>query len=262
MTRTVLDTELATLNTQIIQLGALVENAIQQVLEAVEHNDVATCGLVVASDVRIDALRADCEQRAFRMLTLQQPLGARDLRFLTSSVAIVGDLERAGDGAAGIAKMLLTMPSLKKISLQSAEEETPTHEVEIQTTNSVLSSGSLKEASVMAGILDLGHEAANLLQRTMTAFAERDAKAACAIWHEDDVVDVRYHLVRHDLLALLEGAHALSALSQDELVLQRMTYLLWMAHKLERIADHCTNICERIVFFLEGTTSIPPTQEQ
>ena len=95
----------------------------------------------------------------------------------------------------------------------------------------------------------------------MAAFAARDVAAARHIWQEDDVVDVRYHLVRHDLMTLLAGAHAIPALQSDALILQRATYLLWIAHKLERVADHCTNICERITFIVERESSIKPVQE-
>jgi phosphate transport system protein len=102
----------------------------------------------------------------------------------------------------------------------------------------------------------LGNEARRVLQGTMKAFAARDGKAARYIWQEDDVVDVRYHLVRHDLMAMMAGAHAIPALQSDSLVLQRVTYLLWIAHKLERVGDHCSNICERIVFIVEGEKSI------
>jgi len=75
------------------------------------------------------------------------------------------------------------------------------------------------------------------------------------------LVDVRYHLVRHDLMTLLEGARAIPALQNDSRILQRATYLLWIAHKLERVADHSGNICERIVFIVEGETSIQRSQE-
>ena len=54
-------------------------------------------------------------------------------------------------------------------------------------------------------MLELGREAGRVLKGTIEAFANRDAKAARYIWEEDDVVDVRYHLVRHDLMTMLEG---------------------------------------------------------
>ena len=61
-------------------------------------------------------------------------------------------------------------------------------------------------------------------------------------------------------MTLLTAIHAIPALQQDERILQRMTYWLWIAHKLERVGDHCTNMCERIVFFLEGDGTIQPEE--
>jgi phosphate transport system protein len=118
----------------------------------------------------------------------------------------------------------------------------------------------VSEALILTGMLELGREAGRVLKGTIEAFANRDAKAARYIWEEDDVVDVRYHLVRHDLMAMLEGARAIPALQYDSRILQRATYLLWIAHKLERMGDHCTNICERIVFIVEGETSMKNPQ--
>ena len=119
---------------------------------------------------------------------------------------------------------------------------------------------TITEESIVAGLLALGREACQVLQGTMDAFQQGDAHAARKIWQEDDVVDVRYHLVRHDLMTMLTSIHAIPALQQDSRILQRMTYWLWIAHNLERMADHCTNICERMVFFLEGDWNMQPNQ--
>ncbi len=254
MTRTVLDKELYELDAQIIKLGSLVDDALAKALEALESGDLAKSGLVIEADAIIDSLRAAVEEHTIRLLTLQQPLGGRDLRYLTSALSIAGDLERTGDGAAGIAQIILRMTPL--------HSDTGT-QVKVEDT-SVGASGDgveITEASILRGILDLGAEARRVLQGTMEAFAHRDVKAASYIWEEDDVVDVRYHLVRHDLMAMMAGARAIPALQNDSLILQRATYLLWIAHKLERVADHSGNICERIVFIVEGETSIKRSQE-
>jgi phosphate transport system protein len=249
MSRTLLDHELAELNEQITRLGSLVDDALGQALEALQAGDQAKAGMVIETDAIIDSLRAAVEEHTIRLLTLQQPLGGRDLRFLTSSLSIAGDLERMGDGAAGIAQIILRMAPLRSDALQVDIQARPQGNVQIT------------ESSILNSILDLGREARRVLKGTMEAFANRDARAARYIWEEDDVVDVRYHLLRHDLMALMEGAHAIPALQNDSRILQRATYLLWIAHKLERVADHCTNICERIVFIVEGETSIQRSQE-
>jgi phosphate transport system protein len=248
MTRTLLDKELHELDAQINRLGSLVDDALAMALEALETGDLAKSGLVIEGDTIVDSLRMAIEEHAIRLLTLQQPLGGRDLRYLTSALSIAGELERIGDGAAGIAQIILRMVPLRG-------KEMPNVKIEATPADSE-SSIQITEASIMQGMLELGKEARRVLQGTMKAFAERNVEAARYIWEEDDVVDVRYHLVRHDLMALMSGARAIPALRSDSLILQRATYLLWIGHKLERVADHCTNICERIVFFIEGENGI------
>ena len=255
MSRTLLDKELHELDAQILRLGSLVDDALGQALEALETGDLAEAGMVIEGDTIIDSLRAAIEEHAIRLLTLQQPLGGRDLRLLTSTLSIAGDLERMGDGAAGIAQIILRMAPLRSTSTSPVE-------FKVSPGKSGSEAGQITEASILHGMLELGKEARRVLQGTMEAFANSDAKAARYIWEEDDVVDVRYHLVRHDLMAMLEGARAIPALQSDARILQRATYLLWIAHKLERIADHCTNICERVVFIVEGETNIKPSGDQ
>jgi phosphate transport system protein len=251
MPRTTLDRELQLLDSQIQQLGILVDDALGKALEALETGDLAKSGMVIEADSVIDSLRATVEEHAIRLLTLQQPLGSRDLRYLTSALAIAGDLERTGDGAAGIAQILLRMAPLHE------RDGNDVSNGQINTKHSA--NANISEASVVRGLLDLGQEARRVLQGTMKALANQDAKAARYLWEEDDVVDVRYHLVRHDLMAMMTGVHAIPALQNDAMALQRVTYLLWIAHKLERVADHSTNICERIVFTIEGETDISAT---
>jgi phosphate transport system protein len=247
MVRTILDKELHELNDQIIHLGFLVDDALGKALVALETGDLAQSGLVIEADTVIDSLRVAIEEHTIRLLTLQQPLGGRDLRYLTSALSIAGDLERTGDGAEGIAQIILRM--------------TPLHQHSQVVVEDAVENGEVTEASIMRGLLDLGYEARRVLQGTMSAFAGLDVKAARYIWEEDDVVDVRYHLLRHDLMTMMEGARAIPALKNDSYILQRATYLLWIAHKLERVADHSSNICERILFIVEGETNIQRSEE-
>src|SRR6266705_6486026 len=121
MTRVLLDKELHELDDQIIYMGSLVDEALGKALEALETGDMATAGMVIEADAIIDSLRAAIEEHAIRLLTLQQPLGGRDLRLLTSVLSIAGDLERAGDGAAGIAQIILRMDPLRNSSAAKSE---------------------------------------------------------------------------------------------------------------------------------------------
>jgi len=248
VTRTALDTQMHEIRTRIIRLGTLVEMALEQAIQSVQNGDQVLCGLVIASDGTIDEVRSEVERLAFQSLTLQQPLAGHDLRFLSSAPSIAGDLERMGDNAAGIAKLLVRMAPLHAAGLGARDQKRPLDRV-------------MTEASIVSGIVDLGQEARRVLLGAMSAIEQSDAHAARFIWQEDDVVDVRYHLVRHDLMTMLTDIHAIPALQQDSRIMQRMTYWLWIAHNLERIGDHCTNICERLVFILEGDATIKPTDD-
>src|SRR5262249_43825574 len=98
MARSILDKELQELDEQIRHLGILVDEALGHALEALETGDLAKSGLVIESDAIIDGLRAAIEEHTIRLLTLQQPLFGRDLRYLASALSIASDLERMGDG--------------------------------------------------------------------------------------------------------------------------------------------------------------------
>jgi phosphate transport system protein len=244
MKRMVLDQELQALEAQVLQLGTLVENALAGALETFESGNQDQAGAVVMGDTTIDDLHLAIEEHALRILTLQQPLGGRDLRFLSSVAPIAIDLERIGDEAEGIAQDVLRMIPYRQSGTPRAKGEPD------------LRASEDGEAAIMQSMLDLGNEVRTMLAQTMQAFANRDAQAARSIWEEDKRIDQRHYIIQRDLLTMLEESHALPALQHDPHRLQRTVYLLWIAHRLERAADHCTNICERIVFIVAGETDI------
>src|SRR5437868_15056559 len=155
MARSLLDKELNELDRQIIQLGTLVDDALSKALEALETGDLAKSGLVIEADAAIDGLRTAVEEHTIRLLTLQQPLGGRDLRYLTSALSIAGDLERTGDGAAGIAQIILRMAPLKG-------ERLPSLHIDGEASNG--SEAEITEASLMKGLMELGNEARKVVQ--------------------------------------------------------------------------------------------------
>ena len=244
MKRTVLDNDLQELNAQVLHLGTMVEYALSLALKALEESDQDKAGEVVEGDNAIDDLHLAIEEHALRILTLQQPLGGRDLRYLSSAGPIAIDLERIGDEAEGIAQDVLRIIPNRKIDAGSASGK------------SMGSEYGLNELSMVRRLIGLGKEVRLVLTRTMKAFEERDAQMARTIWEEDRVVDHRHYMIQRDLMEMLEEHKAIPALVYDRHILQRMTYLLWIAHKLERASDHCTNICERTVFIVEGATDI------
>ena len=96
MTRKTLDKELQELDDQIKQLGFLVYDALGKALQALETGDLAQSGRVIEADVFIDNLRAAIEEHTIRLLTLQQPLGGRDLRYLTAALRCTTTRIRCG----------------------------------------------------------------------------------------------------------------------------------------------------------------------
>lgn len=137
---------------------------------------------------------------------------ASDLRAIIAVLNIIVDLERIGDHAAGIAKITLM------------------HE------NKPL-------VKPLVDIPRMGEKGRDMLRRALDAFVTHDADAARAIADEDDDVDNLYDQIYRELLTYMIN---------DPQTIDRATWLLWVAHNLERIADRATNICERVAFEATG----------
>jgi phosphate transport system protein len=137
---------------------------------------------------------------------------ASDLRTIVAVLHMIVDLERMGDHAEGIAKIAVILG-----------DEPP-----------------LKPYIDLPRMADLAVE---MLSESLEAFKHRDAEQARAIIDRDDEVDALYDQVYRELLTYMLG---------DPRTIERATYLIWVAHNLERIADRVTNICERVVFLVTG----------
>jgi phosphate transport system protein len=137
---------------------------------------------------------------------------ASDLRTIISVLHISVDLERMGDHAEGIAK----------IALMLADEPPLKPYIDIPRMAEV---------------------AIDMLHGSVEAYKMRDTKRAREIIDMDDLVDALYEQVYHELLLFMIN---------DPTLTQRATYMIWVAHNLERIADRTTNICERVVYLVEG----------
>src|SRR5579872_2295939 len=137
---------------------------------------------------------------------------AGDLRLVAAILTIATELERIGDYCEGIAKLTLRM---------AAEP--------VQ--------GTVSDIQTMADVVQ------QLLRQVLQAFKERDVEAAGEVWMQDDKVDALYEEVFRTLIA---------DMSKNRAHVRRGTYLLWVAHNLERMADRVTNIAERVAFIVSG----------
>ena len=141
---------------------------------------------------------------------------AGDLRVLIAAMMVANELERMGDYAEGIAKISLSM-------------------------------GNLPPLKPLIDIPRMADKSVEMLRRSTQAFVNRDVESATAVLLADDEVDDIYEQVYRELLTYMMA---------DPSTIQRATYLLWVAHDLERVADRTTNIAERVIYLVTGETKI------
>lgn len=171
MMRTRLEEELRRVEGQVLALGAIVEKALLDSVEALVNRDLETSRRVIRDDRLINERRFVIESDILVLIATQQPI-ARDLRLLAAMLEINTELERTGDYAKGISRINLLLGDAVLIK-------------------------PLVDIPLMA------QKAADMLHRALRAFAERDIAAARAIPQEDDAVDDLYNQVNRDLLALV-----------------------------------------------------------
>ncbi len=192
-------------------LGSMVDKSIARSINALERLDHAEARRIIQDDNQIDAKRFAIEERAVLLIATQQPL-ATDLRAIIAALHIIVDLERMGDHAEGIAKI-------------------------------VLMHGDNPVVKPLLDIPRMADKTRDMLRRSLDAYIRRDADDAKLIAAEDDEVDALYEQVYRELFTYMIN---------DPRTFDRATWLLWVAHNLERIADRVTNICERVVFTVTG----------
>ena len=210
-TRAAFDRQLQTLQDDVLLMGSMVEKAVERSIDALVRLDADLARRIIADDQLINDARWRLEEDAVRLLATQQPM-AGDLRVIASVLPITTELERMGDHAEGIAKI-------------------------------VLMHGDLAPVKPLIDIPRMAELALAMLRRSLDALVRRDADAAREIVRDDDAVDALYDQVYRELLTyMIEDPH----------LIQRATWLLWAAHNVERIADRATNICERVVYVVTG----------
>jgi phosphate uptake regulator len=240
MTRTVLDRQLQDLGEQLLHMWALSDQAFLVGLEALKRRDPTLCQSAMSYKPLIEATRADIEEKAFRVLCLQQPLGGRDLRLVTAISAIAAEVDRIEEGGVEAVRLLMQIFSLKE---RPAGRDQDAYSVP----------GEVEEVA-MVDLLELGKEARRVLGATLKAFAARDASSATLIRQGNEIINQRYEHLQDELIALLAKMHTMPELRKNEESPRRIAYLLLLAQRLMRVADHCNTICERTVFITDGIT--------
>ena len=164
--------DLETLKTKLLEMGSLVESAIQRSISAVTQKDRGAAEQVFMNEARINAIEIEIDDFAISLLALQQPMAA-DLRLIVAALKINTDLERMGDLAVNIAQRAL----------------------------------SLMEGPVIKPMIDIPHIAGlvqSMVRKALDAFVHRDADLARSVLSSDDAVDNMRTACYHELVSFME----------------------------------------------------------
>ena len=207
-----LNEQLTELNNSLIEMGALIEEAIAQATRALEQRDVGAAKAVMASDDLIDGKEKEIEARCLKLLLRQQPV-ARDLGQVSTALKMITDMERIGDHAADISTVCLDLVGQEYIM-------------------------DLEPIPRMAQVT------ISMVTRSIDAFISRDAELAREVIASDAEVDSLFVAVKKELVAALKRDHAADS--------EQALDLLQIAKYYERIGDHAVNIAEWVIFAITG----------
>ena len=213
-TRVHFDEELIELRAKLLRMGVATEELVRDAVAALVRPDLKLAASILPRDDAVDQMDADIEAQCLRLLALQQPL-ASDLRFIGSALKVITDIERIGDHAVDIAKVARRMND----------------------------EGLFYKALV--DIPRLGAMTTAMLHDALEAFVHHDMALVDQVITGDDAVDDLYRSMRNDLRETMQA---------DPSSVLAASHLLFVAHYLERICDHCTNIAERVAFMETGRT--------
>jgi len=208
------------LRDDVLYMSELVLERLRDGLDALDRKNEDLARDVIEGDHEINQLYLDLEQDCIDLLALQQPV-AGDLRFIASSFKIITDLERIGDLATNLAGYA-----------EDAEQDRYP-DVDIQS---------------------IGDQVIQMVEDTMTAFAEEDVDACREISARDDDIDAlcerASQTVVRDLIEREVGTDADS--DEIETLLQDVSRLLLTIRDLERVGDHAVNIAARTLYMVES----------
>ncbi len=204
--------ELAALEQELLHMGTLTTTMLQQAVESVQTGDMALAEAVLVQDDAVDELDRKLEAQCIRLLALQQPL-ARDLRLIETALKVITDLERIGDHAVDIAKIS------RKLT---------------------------QEFYLKAPLVDIGPLASvaeTMVSESLESLVRHDSTLAAKVCDDGDMADDAFKALREELLTMTaeQPSHVFPA-----------SYLLLAVVYLERIADHATNIAERVYYIETG----------
>jgi phosphate transport system protein len=209
--RTIFHKKLREIQDEVLVMGSMVGKAVLRSVDALKSRDLELARQVITDDQKINNKRFEIEEKCIQLIATQQPM-ASDLRIIIAILNITTEIERIGDYAVGISRVVVMI-------------------------------GDEPPLKPLVDIPRMAEQTTDMLRRSLDALINRDAAAARKIATEDDLVDQLYDQVFRELLTFM---------AEDPKTITRATRLVWVAHNLERAADRVTNICERVVFIVTG----------
>jgi phosphate transport system protein len=203
--------ELDALKQTLLAMGGLVEDQIRRVMVALLERNSDLAREVIERDRQVNAYDVEIDEKCVELLALYQPT-AGDLRFITTAMKIVTDLERIGDQAVNIAQRAL----------------------------------ELNEEPQLKPYIDLprmAEKAQRMVKESLDAYVGRDTELARRVCAEDAEVDALKEQIFRELLTFMMG---------DARTIPRAIRLVLISRFLERVADHATNIAEMVVYMVES----------
>ena len=208
------DRQLLELNNELIEMGSLIEQAIEMAIAALVKQDVERAGDAIKFDEEIDHQEKEIEGLCMKLLLQQQPV-ARDLRLISAALKMITDMERIGDHAADISEMTILM------------------------------AGSTYEKSEMdiELVKEMAKETTDMVIKSVDAFVSKDLELARHVIKQDDVVDDLFDRFKHQLILKI---------NENVKNGEQATDMLLVAKYFERIGDHATNIAEWVIYSITG----------
>ncbi|MES2423350.1 MAG: phosphate signaling complex protein PhoU [Pseudomonadota bacterium] len=217
------DSELNGVSARVMELGGLVESQIRQAIYALSQFSSEAAQQVTDMESRVNAMEIEIDRELSSIIARRQPT-ARDLRLLIAISKTTANLERVGDEAEKIARMV----------------------------KSIINSGSAR-ALPSSDLRVAAELASGLLRKALDAFARLDVKTAVTILKDDDLIDKEFDgFVRKLITYMMEDPRTISP-SLD---------LLFLAKAIERIGDHAKNIAEFIIYIVKGEDVRHTSMEQ
>ncbi len=196
---------------EILTMGSMVTKAIERSTEALKKRDLNSAHQIIADDAEINKKRFGIEEKCVSLISNERPMES-DLRIVVAALNIITELERIGDYAEGIAKIVIMI-------------------------------GDEAPLKPLIDIPRMGEITRDMIDKSLQSFVSRDVELATRVVSLDSIVDSLYDQVFRELLTFM---------MVDPKTTNRATRLIWIAHNLERAADRATNICERVVYTVTG----------